>query len=133
MEQNLKELQFHCLACQEPVDFSLFDLEKQPAVACPHCQKKYLFSDHFLKQQLGKFVALCRQLIESEEILGSVSVGITVGDHQVQVPYKILLTRLNPTLELAFGDKKLPIRFRLEPGKDLVLLSQELIQLKGDS
>lgn len=133
MDQKKKPLQFNCLECSEPVNFSLFELEKQPNFACDSCQKKYAFSDNFLKQQLRKFENLCRQLIESEDILGSTSVGVDVGEHHVKIPYKILLTRLNPSLDLKIGDKTLSIRFRLEPCKDLAHLSKELLNLQGDS
>lgn len=133
MEKKGKSLQFNCLQCKEPVDFSLFEIEQQPIFCCSSCQKKYAFSDQFLKEQLRKFEGLCRQLIESEEILGSTSVGVDVGEHHIKIPYKILLTRLNPSLDLKIGDQTLSIRFRLEPCKDLGHLSQELLNLKGDS
>lgn len=129
-KQERKTLQFNCLHCQEPVEFSLFEIEKEPTFSCTSCHKKYAFSDQFLKQQLRKFEGLCRQLLESEEILGSTYVGVDVGEHHVKIPYKILLTRLNPSLDLKMGDQTITIRFRLEPCKDL---SQQLLKLKGDS
>lgn len=117
--QKGRHLQFQCLGCEEAVEFSIFDLERQPLVECKCCRKKYAFSDETLSRQLRKFEALCNQLIESEEILGSASVGIDVGEHHVKIPYKILLTRLNPSLDLTIGDQTLNIRFRIEPCKDI--------------
>jgi len=112
-------LEFSCLSCQQPVNFSVFDLESHNSpVTCEHCQKKYAFTDETLKRQLRKFVALCRQIIESEEILGNTAVGIDVGEHHVTIPYKLLLTRLNSSLELMIGNKPTTIIFRIEPTKD---------------
>lgn len=113
-------LQFKCQSCTQPVHFSIFEIEQQGApIKCEHCHKKYAFYDETLIRQLKKFEALCRQLIESEEILSNTSVGIDVGEHHVKIPYKILLTRLNSSLDLVIGDQPLSISFRIEPLKDL--------------
>jgi NAD-dependent SIR2 family protein deacetylase len=113
-------LQFNCQHCQQPVHFSVFELENQEdRVCCQNCQKKYAFSDETLKRQLKKFAALCSQLVESEEILSNTAIGIDVGNHHVKVPYKLLLTRLNSSLDLIIGDQQTSISFRFEPVKDL--------------
>lgn len=113
-------LQFECQECKKPVKFSLFDLDAhQGLLSCSHCQKQYAFSDSTLNRQLKKFEALCRQLIESEEILGNASVGVDIGEHQVKIPFRLLLTRLGSTLDLKIGDRPLSISFRIEPVKDL--------------
>lgn len=118
--QKGHQLEFNCMTCQEPVSFSLFSLETtEGLITCSKCQKRYAFTDETLKRQLKKFEALCRQLIESEEILSSASIGIDVGEHHVQVPYKLLLTRLNSNLDLSIGDLPLHIKFRIEPLKDM--------------
>lgn len=109
-------LQFNCLQCKQPVEFSIFELE-QPGhcIQCTNCQKKYVFNDETLIRQLKKFASLCKQLIDSEEILGQTIVGIDVGDKNVKIPYKILLTRFTSSLELIMGDQIVNIRFRIEP------------------
>jgi hypothetical protein len=113
-------LQFECQSCHHPVCFSVFDLEKQhDAVNCSNCNKNYTFDDPVLKRQLRKFEMLCRQIVDSEEILAHTAVGVDVGGQSVKIPYKLLLTRLTSTLELIVGDKKIAIEFRLEPLKDL--------------
>jgi len=113
-------LQFNCQACQKPIEFSVFELDKDDArLQCPHCKRKYCFQDETLKRQLKKFEDLCLQLIESEEILSNTAVGIDIGEHSIKVPYKLLLTRLNSHLDLMIGDQPLSISFRLEPLKDL--------------
>ncbi|MFQ5729416.1 MAG: hypothetical protein ACE5GN_03550 [Waddliaceae bacterium] len=78
-----------------------------------------MLEDENLRRQLRKFEALCQQILDSEEILGNTSVGIDIGEHHVKVPYKLLLTRLNSSLELMIGDQPVSIVFRLEPALDL--------------
>jgi len=110
-------LHFECQECNHPVDFSVFELTD--SLDCKNCTKKYLFRDEILKRQLQKFETLCKTLVESEEILSNASVGIQVGEKHVEVPYRLLLTRLNSTLSLNLSGKTLKIHFRLEPRKDL--------------
>ncbi len=112
-------LEFNCQKCKEPVQFSIFMLDKPEfPVKCEGCGQSYTLGDKTLKRQLQKFSSLCQQLVESEEILSETAVGIDVGEHHVKVPFKILLTRLNPVLDLMIGDHPLSIRFRFEPSKD---------------
>ena len=111
-------LQFHCQSCKEPISFSMFELESNDIIVCPECKKKYSFNDPDLIRQIQKFADLCRQLQQSEEILGNAAVGVDIGEHHVKIPYKILLTRLTSTLELKIGNQPLSIAFRFEPSKD---------------
>jgi len=111
-------LEFKCLSCQEPIAFSLFELDKPSlAIQCPKCRKHYILDDENLKRQVKKFAALCEQLIESEEILSNASIGVDVGEHHIKIPYKLLLTRLNSTLDLKIGNTPVSIVFRIEPLK----------------
>lgn len=113
-------LQFYCHQCQGTIQFSVFELEKkEEGVVCPHCGLIYDFSEETLKRQLRKFESLCQQIHLSEEILSNTSVGIYIGDREIKVPYKLLLTRLNSTLDLMIGDRPLTITFRIEPTTDL--------------
>lgn len=113
-------LEFECQSCKSPVAFSIFELDKKEGeISCPECSLIYDFSDETLRRQLQKFEALCRQLQQSEEILSNTSIGLYVGEREVKIPFKLLLTRLNSTLELMVGDRPLSIVFRLEPAKDL--------------
>jgi hypothetical protein len=68
---------------------------------------------------MKKFEALCRQICDSEEILGNAHVGVDCGEHRVKIPYKLLLTRLNSCLDLKLGDQSLSIMFRIEPIQDV--------------
>jgi NAD-dependent SIR2 family protein deacetylase len=113
-------LHFQCVHCQHPVQFSLFEIEgKDEPLSCEKCHKRYALNDETLQRQLGKFEALCRQIVESEEILSNTSVGIDVEGHQVAIPYKLLLTRLTSQLKLLIGGQQIAISFRMEPLKDL--------------
>lgn len=114
-------LQFDCQGCRQAVHFSLFEIEESgdATITCSHCQRKYVLSDKTLLRQLAKFQALCWQIAESEEILGETSVAVQVGDREVKVPYKLLLTRLTSHLNLKIGNEQLSIVFRMEPLRDL--------------
>ena len=130
--QKGHKLQFQCQTCQHPIRFSIFELEgRTPQITCSNCGKKYAFEDEVLRRQLKKFEALCRQIHESEEILGNTCVGVDLGDHHVKVPYKLLLTRLNSSLELTIGGQPFSIAFRVEPIKDLKDLPISSQETKG--
>ncbi len=119
MVQKGHHLSFACTHCDAPVGFSVLDLETPDApITCEGCEQIYSFDDETLKRQLRKFEALCRQIVDSEEILSDVSVGIDVDGRQVQVPYKLLLTRFNSVLEMTVGDQPITIEFRLEALQD---------------
>lgn len=97
----------------------MFDLNiAHDQIVCHDCNKIYLFSDQNLKRQLSKFEALCKQIVDSKEILSETSVGIDIGEHHVKIPYKLLLTRFNSLLELDFEGEKVAIEFRIEPLRD---------------
>lgn len=112
-------LQFNCVECKHAVTFSIFELENDSApFSCPQCSYEYALRDAVLKKQLKLFEALCTQLIASEEILSHVAVGINIGEHHVKIPYKLLLTRLNSTLDLVINGEPLSIMFLIEPLKE---------------
>lgn len=112
-------LQFKCIKCKQAVTFSIFELENDSEpFSCPHCNREYALHDEILKKQLRLFEALCAQLIASEEILSHVAVGINIGEHHVKIPYKLLLTRLNSTLDLVIDGEPLSIMFLIEPLKE---------------
>jgi hypothetical protein len=123
-------LQFSCQSCQCPVHFSVFSLDKNEGkVRCSSCSLAYDFQDETLQRQLHKFENLCRQICESEEILSETSIGIYVGERELKIPFKILLTRLNSTLDLTVGDRPLTITFRIEPSTDLPLVEKKFNQI----
>ena len=120
--QKSHTLHFNCLSCKQTIVFSVFDLNDQSHISCDSCSKTYAFTDPILIRQMKKFEALCRQIQDSEEILGNANVGVDVGDHHVKVPYKLLLTRLSSSLDLDFSGQKVSIFFRIEPAKDIKIL-----------
>ncbi len=111
------QLQFECIACGDAICFSVLDSD-EGALQCSNCHKKYAF-DQDIQRQLGHFEALCRQIHTSKEILGNTCVAVTIGDKEIKVPYKLLLTRLSSIMELEIAGKKVEIKFRLEPIKDV--------------
>jgi DNA-directed RNA polymerase subunit RPC12/RpoP len=121
--QKGSNLEFECHRCKKPVEFSVFELDQTGSkIECPYCQIAYAFNDPVLIRQLKKFEALCRQVSESEEILGNIAVGIDIGDRHIKIPYKLLLTRLSSRLDLTIGNEPFSIMFRIEPTKDLPTL-----------
>jgi len=110
-------LQFNCQSCQNTINFSIFNIKKG-GITCNECHTSYDFSDEKLSRQLSLFETLCHQIQQSEEILSNTSVGIYIGDREIKIPYKILLTRLNSTLDLMIDGRPLTITFRIEPAAD---------------
>jgi hypothetical protein len=116
--QKGHQLQFKCQECASDVLFSV--AETQKGFSCPQCKKQYVFEDPQLNKQLSLFVSLCEAIKNAEEILSDTHIGIDIGEHHVEIPYKLLLTRLNTTLDLTVGDKPLKIAFRVEPLKEKI-------------
>lgn len=114
--QNPHNLELVCPECETDIPFSLFELDQSshPAVECHKCGRAFLFEDETLRRQLHLFTALCKQLRDSEEILSDAAVSVTLGDQNVEVPYKLLLTRLNSKLQLTVGNKEISITFRMD-------------------
>jgi transcription elongation factor Elf1 len=118
MDQKKFTLQFPCQNCHNKIDFSIVELaNNKDKLKCSHCSLVYDFKNEDLKRQLKKFVDLCYQIYESQEILSQASIGVSVGEKEVKVPFKILLSRLNSMLDLMIGDKPVTITFRIEPTK----------------
>ena len=109
--------QIECLNCKHPISFSLNELEKASELIaiCTECGKKYAIGDATLKRQLLQFAKLCREIRASEEILSNTAVSVDVGQQNIKIPFKILLTRLKSTLDLVIGDQKVTVVFRVEP------------------
>ena len=68
-----------------------------------------------ISRQILLFIQLCQQIKESEEILSSANISINIGDKQVNIPFKLLLTRLKSTLNLDIEGKKVSVSTRTEP------------------
>lgn len=111
-----ENLHFHCLECQQEMGFCL--LQKKPIdLHCSSCGTLYELRDETLLHQLQLFDALCQQIHASQEILSLTEVGVRVGAQEVQIPYRLLLSRLNPCLTLQLNGTSIRISFRVEPGK----------------
>ncbi len=115
--QHEDAISITCTSCKHQVHFPLKIIEEQlPCIAtCSQCNKKYGIESGTISRQLNLFIALCRQLKKSEEILSSASVAVSVGPHEVKVPFKLLLSRLRSTLDLDIGGTKVSFSYRTEP------------------
>ena len=110
------ELEFECLGteCDARVRFSVLDVDQNHIVKCSECGMEYPF-DERLVSQLRKFENLCRVLHDSKEILSDTHVAIDMQGHNVRIPFRLLLTRLNNELRLDIDGKEIMIGFRLMP------------------
>ncbi len=108
-----------CTTCKNPVLLSLGAIEAELSCIadCSQCGKKYGIEPGKLAHQLALFVALCKQLKKSEEILSSSSIAVTVGPHEIKVPFKLLLSRFRSTLDIDIGGIKTTVSYRTEPLK----------------
>jgi len=113
-------LEFRCIkdGCGQLVKFSVFDVSKNHSLRCAACGKEYTLGEE-LVAKLDKFEKLCRAVSEAEDILSDTNVAINVYSHEVQIPFRLLLTRLNTQLNLTVGGKDIQIRFRVSPLKDM--------------
>lgn len=116
MKGNNKQIEFKCIQedCQQPILFRLLEIEDNPRVKCPSCNKEYSFNNDFL-ERLRKFEMLVCAIREARDILSDVNIAINVKNHQVRIPYYLLLTRMNTLLTLNIGNRKVVFSFRVEP------------------
>ena len=115
-KKNQNNIEFKCIndGCEEFLCLSLKDIENNPTVTCCGCKKSYNFNEEFLNKMI-KFEKLVLAVREAEDILGSTNVAISIKGHQIKVPYRLLLTRLNTLITLNLGGKEISFRFRIEP------------------
>lgn len=118
-KKNQNNIEFKCISgtCDEFLCLSLRDIENNPTVTCTGCGKSYTFNEEFINK-MKKFEKLVLAVREAEDILGSTNVAISIKGHQIKVPYRLLLTRLNTLITLNIGNKEISFRFRIEPLDD---------------
>lgn len=112
-------IEYRCVneQCREVLSFPLLAVERETRVRCPACGRDYVF-DGALRDKFDKFARLVEAVRGAEEILGETNVGLDIQGHSVQVPYRILLTRMNTFLTLDIGGTKFNFRLRVEPLDD---------------
>ena len=108
-------LKFQCSCCAEDVYFSAVDISQ--ILICQHCLVEYEFSEDLLNK-LKKFAALCLQIENSEDILGSSSITVEVGQEKAVVPFNFLLTCFPVSLDLHISGKTLNIQFLMKLNKE---------------
>jgi hypothetical protein len=112
-------IEFRCVndQCKEVLSFPLLEVDDATRVRCAGCGREYAFNEE-LRGKFKKFAKLVRAVRDAEEILGQTNVGLDIQGHSVQVPYRILLTRMNTFLTLDIGGTKFNFRLRIEPLKN---------------
>jgi hypothetical protein len=115
-KKNAKTIEFKCIgsSCDQFLCLTLKDIEKNQAMTCAGCGQSYNFNEEFI-HKMRKFENLVFAVREAEDILGNTNVAIGIKGHQIKVPYRLLLTRLNTLITLNIGGKELSFRFRIEP------------------
>ena len=68
-----------------------------------------------LLQKLEKLRVLILAVQDAEDILGDCNIAVVTPAGEVQLPYRLLLTRLNTLVSLNCNGKKLEFNFRVEP------------------
>lgn len=114
--KNYKHIEFNCLEekCGKPITFKLHEIEENPSLHCPNCRKEYNFNGNFVGK-LKKFENLISAVRDAREILGDTNVAINFKNHDIRIPYRLLLTRMNTLLTLNIGNKTVEFKFRVEP------------------
>ena len=114
-----KNIEFECIkdGCKEVIGFSLRQAEKDQRLLCAKCKNEYRL-DRALVEKLKSFDNLVAAVKSAWDILSNTSVGVTVNQHTVKIPYRLLLTRMTTMLALKIGDQTLNLRFRVEPLKE---------------
>ena len=108
---------FHCLAenCQEIVKFDLAEIaDPDFQIVCPKCHRAYA-PDEELRDKLVRMLKLMNAIRDAEDILGDCAVSVNVAGGSVEIPYALLLTRLNTIVTLQFGDRKVDFHLWVEP------------------
>jgi len=121
-------LEFHCVAegCRHAIKFAILDVKNDQRLTCAACGQNYFFNKE-LVSSLAKFDKLCRAIHESEAILGDTNVAVNVAGHEVKIPFRLLLTRLNTSLTIRIPQEidgktiehPIDIQFRLQPLTDV--------------
>lgn len=109
-------VEFKCVndQCKEIISFPLLTVDENTKIRCGSCGRDYIFNKD-LCGKFRKFARLVGAVRDAEDILGETNVGLDIMGHSVQVPYRILLTRMNTFLTLDIGGTKSHFRLRVEP------------------
>ena len=115
---NEFSMHLKCAQCADEVDIPFEPTARLPWVSCcPKCGKQFGIESESIARQILLFSDLCKQIKAAEEILSNASIAVAVGNKEVKVPFKLLLTRLKSTLDLEIDGQKLCVSKRAEPLK----------------
>jgi hypothetical protein len=109
-------IQLRCTHCDSLITIPYKMTAKLPwTTRCASCGKQFGIDCPTLASQIKQFVSLCQQLKASEEILADAAIAVTVGNSEVKIPYKLLLTRLRSTFDFEVDGRKITVSSRTEP------------------
>ena len=110
-------IEFGCFSpdCDGVIGCTLAEAgNRQFQAVCPKCHRPYVLEEE-LRDRLRRMLKLILTIRECEDILGDAVISVNVAGGEVRLPYAMLLTRLNTTISLAFGDRKVDFHLRVEP------------------
>lgn len=118
MDSNCK-IEFKCIkdSCNSLVSFSINEIENDGTVECSTCRKGYSFHPDFV-DKMRRFSRLVEAVQDAKDILGNVNVAVAVGEQEVKIPYRLLLTRMNTLITLKMDEGEITFKFRVEPLKE---------------
>lgn len=109
-------LRMQCVQCLQKISLPFQPEMPAPWISsCPECGHHFGIASEEIIRQIRLFTALCSQIRESEEILSHATIAVAVGDKEVKIPFKLLLTRLRSTFDLEIDGHKVSISTRTEP------------------
>lgn len=115
MDYNCK-IEFTCThqSCDSIVSFFINNIEMNGKLICKECAKNYSFHPDFVDKMI-RFSKLIKAVQDAKDILGNANVAINVKGHEIKIPYRLLLTRMNTLITLKMDDIDIGFKFRVEP------------------
>ncbi len=111
------QIDFQCLNsnCNSIVKFSLADISDNNFLAvCPCCHSSYELDD-VLCDKLVRMLKLIEAIRCADDILGDCNVAVATVGGEIQIPYSLLVTRLNTTIKLQLGEQAVDFHLWIEP------------------
>ncbi len=116
-KELVAKIDFDCLEadCGNTIQFNLMTLkENNGEISCDNCHRPYKFQRAFLNK-LEKLRNLVIAVKGAEDIIDDCKIAVTMPGHEVKLPYRLLLTRLNTLISLKVGKQVVDFNFRIEP------------------
>ena len=112
-------IDFPCQSCTHIIDFQLKKASEK-VIVCQKCFKSYEFDKQF-SEKLLKMMKLLTVIRESKDLFSDSFISINDKDTNIEIPYKILLTRFNSVIKLKINQQTIPFKFRFQPTENKIL------------